>query len=62
MFTVYQVLLRTCMHDPVIEGESLSILSEDGNKKISYKDYTQLWADLLSPRKYTVSLRIIMII
>ncbi|KAF6019588.1 PRKDC [Bugula neritina] len=55
---VYQVLLRTCMHDPVIEGESLSILSEDGNKKISYKDYTQLWADLLSPRKYTAAIGI----
>ncbi len=53
---VYQGLIRTCSHPPVIEvGDSGVVATETtdilGNRRPSYKDYVDLWIHILDPTK-----------
>lgn len=55
---VYQVLLQTCIHPPVVEGERKSLYAEDGSEVVTYKSFTSLWTHMLTlPRDHAVSWR-----
>ena len=49
MLTVYQSLIRTCSHLPVIETENEGEVTQDDPmiKKITYKDFMDTWSGLL---------------
>ncbi|XP_061175418.1 DNA-dependent protein kinase catalytic subunit-like [Saccostrea echinata] len=50
---VYQMLIRTCSHPPVIETEDMteSSQSEQMGNKVTYKDFIEMWDTLFnSPR------------
>lgn len=48
-FAVYQSLIRTCSCVPLveIEGDEDNAKNDTEEKKISYKDYMDIWAGLL---------------
>ena len=51
--TVFQMLIRTCSHPPVIETEDMSESgqAEEPGKKVTYRDFMELWDTLFnSPR------------
>ena len=52
---VYQLLVQTCKHAPVVEGEKRTLYEEDGSETVSYKNFTTLWIHILTlPREHAV--------
>lgn len=62
VLTVFQGLIRTCSHPPVIETEQtepdITAEPEASIRKISYKDYLELWSGLLESAKIKVNIHI----
>ncbi|XP_067947444.1 DNA-dependent protein kinase catalytic subunit-like [Watersipora subatra] len=44
---LYQLLLQSCMHAPVVEGERAASYTE-GTEVVSYKSFTSLWIHILT--------------
>lgn len=54
---MYQVLLQTCIHPPVVEGEQKRAHADDGTAGVTYKSFTSLWSHILTlPREHAVRL------
>lgn len=57
LISVYQGLIRSCSHPPVIEVEQLGEAeqSDKGIRKVTYKDFIDMWTGILDSTRMKVS-------